>query len=179
MKNQARKRPLDLLLPFHSSSIIEHSSIKKEFIMISPEVLRRYPYFAGVKDESLKQLAMIAEEKRFAAGTKIFNEDDPADKLSIIVKGEVNVQYLLGNDEMRTVDTLVDGDILGWSAMIDPYKMTAHCTTTKDTELVSLDAPKLRALCDQDPRLGYQLTTEIAKLLAHRLEGARVQLAVV
>jgi CRP/FNR family cyclic AMP-dependent transcriptional regulator len=63
--------------------------------------------------------------------------------------------------------------------MIAPYKMTAHCTATKDTDLVRLDARKLRDLCDQDPRLGYQLTMEIARLLAHRLEGARVQLAVV
>jgi CRP/FNR family transcriptional regulator, cyclic AMP receptor protein len=147
--------------------------------MISPEILRRYPYFAGVHDESLKQLAMIAEEKRFPAAARIFNEGDPADSLSIITKGEVNVQYLLGNNELRTVDTLVDGDILGWSALIAPYKMTAHCIATKPTELVRLDARKLRALCDQDPRLGYQLTAEIAKLLAHRLEGARVQLAVV
>jgi CRP/FNR family transcriptional regulator, cyclic AMP receptor protein len=147
--------------------------------MISPEILRRYPYFAGIEDESLKQLAMIGEEKRFPAAARIFNEGDPADTLSIITKGEVNVQYLLGNDELRTVDTLVDGDILGWSALIAPYKMTAHCTATKDTELVRLDARKLRALCDHDPRLGYRLTSEIAKLLAHRLEGARVQLAVV
>jgi CRP/FNR family cyclic AMP-dependent transcriptional regulator len=147
--------------------------------MISPEVLRRYPYFAGIHEESLKQLAMIAEEKRIPAATRIFNESDPADKLSVIVKGEVHVQFLLGNGELRTVDTLVDGDILGWSAMIAPYKMTAHCTATKDTDLVRLDARKLRDLCDQDPRLGYQLTMEIARLLAHRLEGARVQLAVV
>jgi CRP/FNR family cyclic AMP-dependent transcriptional regulator len=147
--------------------------------MISPEILRRYPYFAGIREESLKQLAMIAEEKRIPAATRIFNESDPADKLSVIVRGEVHVQYLMGNGELRTVDTLVDGDILGWSAMIAPYKMTAHCTTTKDTDLVRLDARKLRDLCDQDPRLGYQLTMEIARLLAHRLEGARVQLAAV
>ena len=28
-----------------------------------------------------------------------------------------------------------------------------------------------------DPQLGYQLILQVAKLLAHRLEGARVQLA--
>ena len=32
--------------------------------MISPEILRRYPYFAGIDDASLRQLAMIAEEKK-------------------------------------------------------------------------------------------------------------------
>jgi CRP/FNR family transcriptional regulator, cyclic AMP receptor protein len=147
--------------------------------MISPEVLRRYPYFAGVGEESLKRVAMITAERFVPAGTTMFREGDPAEHLSIICKGEVNIQYELGNGELRTVDTLVDGDLLCWSALIEPYKVTAIGTTTKGTELASIDAVKLRKLCDEDPRLGYCLTKQVAKLLAHRLEGARVQLAVV
>jgi CRP/FNR family cyclic AMP-dependent transcriptional regulator len=147
--------------------------------MISPEVLRRYPYFADVSEESLKQLAMIAEEKAIPANTVIFNEGDPAEYLSVILQGEVNIQYRLGTGELRTVDTLVAGDLLGWSALIEPYRYTAIATTTKPTQLARLDGPRLRKLCEDDPLLGYKLTTQIAKLLAHRLEGARVQLAVV
>lgn len=147
--------------------------------MISPEVLRRYPYFAAVSEESLKQVAMIADEKCVAAGTRMFNEGDPAKALNIITKGEVNIQYLLNTGEHRTVDTLVDGDILGWSALVQPYKYTAICTSTKETQFVSIDSAKLRDLCEREPVLGYRLMTQIAKLLAHRLEGARVQLAAV
>jgi CRP-like cAMP-binding protein len=145
--------------------------------MISPELLRRYPYFASVEDDSLKAVAVIADEKTVPAGTQMFGEADPADTLSIIVQGEVEIQYLLGNGERRTVDTLVDGDILGWSALIEPYKYTAIGTAKRDTKLVAINAPKLRNLCDKDPQLGYRLSIQIAKLLAHRLEGARVQLA--
>ena len=36
--------------------------------MISPEVLRRYTYFAGIGEEGLKQISMIAEEKSIPAG---------------------------------------------------------------------------------------------------------------
>jgi CRP/FNR family transcriptional regulator, cyclic AMP receptor protein len=147
--------------------------------MISPEVLRRYPYFACVSEETLKELAMIASEQFVPAATVLFREGDPADHLSIILKGEVNIQYELGTGELRTVDTLVDGDLLCWSALIEPYNVTAMGTTTKDTEVASIDAAKLRAFCDSDPRLGYCLTRQVAKLLAHRLEGARVQLAAV
>jgi hydrogenase maturation protease len=147
--------------------------------MISPEVLRRYPYFAGIDEESLKQLAMIAEEKAVPVNTVMFREGDPASHLSIIVKGEVNIQYILGNGELRTVDTLVDGDLLMWSALVEPYKATALGTTTRETHLVRIDAAKLRLLCEQEPILGYRLMTQVARLLAHRLEGARVQLAVV
>jgi len=147
--------------------------------MISPEVLRRYPYFAGVSEESLKTVAMIADEKSVPAGTQVFGEGDPADTMNIVVCGEIKVQYILGNGERRTVDTLVDGDILGWSALVEPYKYTAVGTTSKDSQLGTIRALKLRELCDKDPLLGYRLTTQIAKLLAHRLEGARIQLAAI
>jgi CRP-like cAMP-binding protein len=147
--------------------------------MISPELLRRYPYFAGIRDESLKQLAMIAEEKSVPAGTVLFREGDLATHLSVIIKGEVNIQYMLGNGELRTVDTLVEGDLLMWSALVEPHRATAMGTTTKETLLARIDGPKLRQLCQREPILGYQLMTEVAKLLANRLEGARVQLAVV
>ncbi len=147
--------------------------------MISPEVLRRYPYFVGISEETLKEIAMIAEEANIPANTQLFNEGDPADYLSVIVSGEVNIQYLLGTGEMRTVDTLVGGDLLIWSALIEPYKTTAIGTTTQETHLVKINARKLRALCEKDPEVGYRLTTQVAKLLAHRLESARVQLAVV
>lgn len=147
--------------------------------MISPEVLRRYPYFAGIDEESLKQLAMIAEEKSVPANTVMFREGDPAAHLSVILKGEVNVQYALGNGELRTVDTLIDGDFLMWSALVEPYRATALGTTTRDTQLVRIDAARLRQLCEKEPLLGYRLMTQVAKLLAHRLERARVQLAVV
>ena len=86
--------------------------------MISPEILRRYPYFAGIDDAILRQLAMIAEEKSgIPAGTRLFDEGQPVKYLGIIVSGEVNIQYLLGSGEMRTVDTLVGGDLLGFSAL--------------------------------------------------------------
>jgi CRP-like cAMP-binding protein len=146
--------------------------------MISPEVLRRYPYFAGIDEASLRQLAMIAEEKKgIRANTRLFDEGNPAVHLSIIVIGEVNIQYLLGTGEMRTVDTLVGGDLLGFSALVEPYKYTGFATTTQVTDLVQIDAKKLRELCEKDSQLGYRLTLQVAKLLANRLEGARVQLA--
>ncbi len=147
--------------------------------MISPEALRRYPCFASIGEESLKAVAMIAEEKSIPPGTQVFYEGDPADTLGIIVEGEVNIQYILGSGERVTVDTLVDGDLLGWSALVEPYKATAVGTASKETHILSIDAPKLRNLCEQNPMLGYRLLTEVAKLLAGRLEGARVQLATV
>ncbi len=36
--------------------------------MISPELLRRYPFFGTLSEEQLRQIAMIAEEQTYEAG---------------------------------------------------------------------------------------------------------------
>ena len=37
--------------------------------MVSPELLRRYPFFAMLNDEQLKAIAMIAREQTYGQGT--------------------------------------------------------------------------------------------------------------
>ena len=147
--------------------------------MISPEILRRYPYFAAAQDEGLRNLAMLCEEASIPAGTVMYREGDKADKLLILVEGEFDIQYTLGSGELRTVDTLVNGDLLVWSALVEPHRCTTVGTTAQGTQLIAIDAAKLRDLCEQDSLLGHRLMSQAAKLLAHRLEGARIQLATI
>ena len=147
--------------------------------MISPEVLRRFPCFAPVSEESLKAVAMMARPECLRAGRRLFGEGDPADTLGLIVDGEIDIRYLLGSGESRVVDTLIAGDILGWSALVEPHKMTGIATTRKPTRLIRIQAKPLRELCERDPLLGYRLSTQVVRLLADRLEGTRAQLATV
>jgi len=147
--------------------------------MVSTELLRRYPYFAPVSEESLRQLAMIAEERVVPAGETMFLEQSPASRLYIIVRGEVAIQYTLGSGQRRTVDRLVDGDLLVWSALVPPYRTTCAGIVEKETHLIGFEAARVRELCERDPLLGYRLMTQVVMLLGHRLTGALVQLAAV
>ncbi len=147
--------------------------------MISPEILRRYPYFAAAQDEGLRDLAMLCEEESIAAGTVMYREGDKADKLYILVEGEVDIQYTLGSGELRTVDTIVPGELLMWSALVEPYKSTAVVTTRQDSKVIAMDAAKLRSFCTENQEVANDVLLHLTKLLATRLEGARIQLATI
>jgi CRP-like cAMP-binding protein len=147
--------------------------------MISPELLRRYPYFANVSEESLRHVAMISDEQSIPSGTVFFREGDRAESLYIVTEGEVDIDYTLGSGERRTVDTVVSGELVMWSALVAPYRSTATATARTETKLIAIHAEKLRALCEKEHELGYRLLLSVTKLLATRLEGARVQLATV
>ena len=145
--------------------------------MISPELLRRYPYFAGLKDESLKAVAMISDERSAPVGTVLVREDQPADHLYIIVDGEVDIRYHVGQGEHKSVDILVGGDLMVWMAIVPPHRINATAVALKDVRMLAIEASRLRALCDQDPLLGYRLMSGVAEAVSHRLHGAQVQLA--
>jgi CRP-like cAMP-binding protein len=145
--------------------------------MISPEILHRYPFFAAVPDEGLRVLAGMCEELAVPAGTVLYREDDKADKLYILVEGEIDIQYTLGSGELRTVDTIVPGELLMWSALVEPFRSTAVVTARQDCRLIAVDAERIRSYCDQDPDVTHNMLLHLTQLLSTRLEGARIQLA--
>jgi CRP-like cAMP-binding protein len=147
--------------------------------MISPEVLRRYPFFSAASEATLKELAMAGEPMTFESGEFLFHDGDPADRMLLLTEGEVDIQYVLQDGQSSTVDTRVAGDLVVWSAVVAPFKITANGVARRLTKVVAIDALKLRELCDRDLELGYNLMREIAQVMSQRLQGARVQLATV
>jgi len=145
--------------------------------MVSPERIRRYPCFGAVSEESLEKLAMATEERRFVAGEFLCREGDRADYLYIIAEGEVEIQVELGSGEMATVDILVAGEMAVWSAVVKPYRARFACVAKTDVTVLALESVTLRELTQKDHEFGFGLMRGVATALAHRLAGARIQLA--
>ncbi len=145
--------------------------------MVEPELLRRCLHLSDLSDSILARLADIAESQSVSPDTKLFSDMDPADQLYLIVRGEVRLCCEMGSGEVRVMDTVNDGELFAWSALVEPFRYTSTAITNGPTELVTFDAPLLRRMCEADQELGYQVLTKIVKLLSRRLASVRVQLA--
>ena len=145
--------------------------------MISPERLRRFAHCAGASDELLKQVAMLASEKPFDDGEHLFEEGMPARKLQLLESGTVDIVHTLGDGKTVIVDTLVGGDLMAWSALLEPYVLTATGVGRTAGRVVEIDGEGMRRLCKENPAYGLTMMTEVAKTLRARLEATRVQLA--
>lgn len=145
--------------------------------MISPEDLRHYTHFGGLPEECLKEISMISGLRPFAAGERIFEEGDKARALYLVRDGEVDILYRLGDNREVVADTVIKGEALSWSALLEPYQLTASGVGRKAGTLIEIDAEKLRAICASDAESGFQILKEIAKTLRSRLAGLRVQIA--
>jgi CRP-like cAMP-binding protein len=158
--------------------------------MISPETLRRYPYFARVSDSLLKEIAMLSQEGTFRKGERLFLASDasseagglirkasPAESLMVLLDGEVDLVYSLAGNREVVVDTLVSGDLLGVASMVEPFEHTSTAIARRDGKFIRIEAAGLRGLCSQEPSLGFALMSQVARVLQASLQNARVQLA--
>jgi len=120
---------------------------------------------------------MASQERRFDAGEALCEDGEPAEHLFIVTRGEVDIQYRLNNGESRTVDTLVTGDLVVWSAVLEPYRATARSVARGRVETVAIAAGELRQCCGTDRELGFAMMKAIAEVVRQRLHAARVMLA--
>lgn len=150
--------------------------------MVSPELLRRYPFFAFLNDAQLKAIAMISEEAFYDKGEIIFRENEPAEFFHLLLEGCVDLYFTVDTayapDLSREflVGEINPGEPFGISALIEPYILTSTARAAAPSRVLKVQAAALRALCDQDRQVGYALIRHAAKVAVERLHFTRVQL---
>lgn len=151
--------------------------------MISPEVLRRYPFFGLLNDGQLKALALIAEAVTWEAGQCVFEFGDPADALYLLTEGAVDL-YERSQDahkpELRKeflVGEVNPGELFGISALLPPFRLTATAVVTKPSNGIRFDAGKLYHLCQVEIDLENRILRQLTKEIFERLNYSRIQLA--
>ena len=151
--------------------------------MISPELLRRFPFFGVLTEEQSKKVAMIAEEVTLDGGEIVFKSGEPAEAFYLLMEGALELYYEVvdeRNPESRKefmVGEINPGEPFGLSAVIEPRLLSATAKVTSVGKAIKIDAAKLCDMCDADPKMAYGLMSQIAKATMERLGYARTQLA--
>lgn len=151
--------------------------------MISPELLRKYPFFNFLDHEQLRQVAMITEEAELDPGEVLFADGEAAFALYLVQTGTLDLYHVV-HDGLKTgkrrellAETVNPGEVMGISALIDPYTYTALARAGTPCRLLKIDAADLRVLTAKDPVMAYGLQRQITRAAMRRLYNARVQLA--
>lgn len=147
--------------------------------MISLELLRRYPFFAGLDERELKSIAIISEHVQTSAGTILFEEGQTADAFYLLLEGSVALSFNSPLDPhvQIHVDEVNPGEPFAISALIPPHTLTHTARATTACQMIRVHAAGLRALCENDWKLGYILMRQVAAAAMERLYFTRIQLA--
>jgi CRP/FNR family transcriptional regulator, cyclic AMP receptor protein len=74
------------------------------------------------------------------------------------------------------IERLGRGDVVGLSWMLPPYQWRFGAVTTQPMQAFEFDARAVRAACDADPVLGFELSQRFSAVLLRRLQATRARL---
>lgn len=148
--------------------------------MVSTELLRRYPLFAGQNHYMLEEIAMLSNEVSKSEGEWLFRENEEATKLYLVLEGAVALTlfvYLNGEQQhLASSHSLGKNEIVGWSSIIPPHQYKLGARAIKDSNLLEIDAVPLRQLLDDNPEYGYHFLRQIAEVVSERFMLVNIQI---
>ena len=139
-------------------------------------ILAAHPFFKGLNEEYFALIVGCASNMRVDAGKMIHREGEDADHFYLIRSGKVTLQMMTPNKGPIIIETLAEGDILGWSWLVPPYIWHFDAKAMDLTRMIALDGKCLRTKCENDHHLGYELLKRSANIMVKQLESTRLQL---
>jgi len=140
------------------------------------ELLGGHPFFTGLSASAVRLVAGCASNVHFAAGDYIFGGGESASRFYVIRRGRVALQIHSPTRGPLVIDTMDEGEVLGWSWLVPPYRYFGDARAATPVSAIALDGTCLRGKCEADSELGYQLLKRVTTVMYQRLESARVRL---
>jgi len=139
-------------------------------------ILAEHPFFAGFSVEHSRLVSGCARNHRYDAGTYLFRESTPANEFFLIRHGQVALEIVSPGQAPIVFATLGEGEIVGASWLVPPYRWTYDARATELTRAIGIDAACLRSKCEADHHLGYEMMKRFLPILIQRLQATRLQL---
>lgn len=134
------------------------------------------PLFGGLEPRHLALIVGCGRNIHVNGGELLLREGDPADRFYLIRRGALVLEVHAPGRPSLPIETLHPGDVVGWSWLFAPFRWQLDGRTVEPCELVAFDGACLRAKCETDHELGYQLMRRFAGSLVDRLQATRLQL---
>lgn len=140
-------------------------------------ILAAHPFCKGLEPRYLKLIVECAARQTFTPGQFLCQDNEEARKFYVIHHGRVAVEIYRPRRGAVTIQTLGEGEVLGWLWFDQLYHWHLDARALDLTRVISLDVQCLRNKCNQDHDFGYELMRRYAHHLAVQFRVTKVQLA--
>ena len=146
--------------------------------------LKECELFKGLEDDELARVAIICSEIELAEADSLFAEDQPADQIYVVTQGKVALHKTLGpkfgqpSRRFATVAFCSPGQVVGWSALVEPYRYTLSATAWEPCQLLGINSGLLRKAMELNPGIGYRVMKCLSEVMGRRLQQVTHSLTV-
>ena len=135
------------------------------------------PYFQGVSDKVIKEMAKFFREISFSKGSMILKENSRARRLFILLEGTVSLSTRRSAGEIVIEIVRKKGSLFGWSALVPPKKYTATAKALEPARALAIQGKEMEFLLKRHPSFGLLFFQKLSSLVATRLYHTRSLLA--
>ena len=143
------------------------------------ETLHGVDFLRDFAPRYVEQISKISKLRSFKKNEALFDEDQLADNLYLIVSGKVLLEVCTVETGCKPILNVGRGELLGWSSLVDEGRYTARAVAVEPVQAVQIDGRQMEALCDSDPSFGYVFLRRAMMALAKRLNETWRQLGYV
>jgi CRP/FNR family cyclic AMP-dependent transcriptional regulator len=135
----------------------------------SRAAIENLAFFQGLDPSERELILKRFRPEQHEAGAVIFQQDHPADRLYLLVTGQVEIIFKPYDGEQLTVSLIGPGGVFGWSAALGRPSYTSGAVCVSDSECLSIRGSDLRRMCEEHPATGVVLLERLAEAIAQRL----------
>jgi CRP-like cAMP-binding protein len=139
-------------------------------------LLAEHPFFDGIPPQYLDLISNAASEAKYEMRELIFHEGDEASEFHVIRRGKVAIEIFTPDRGPVAVETINTGEVLGWSWLIEPYRWLFDAQAIEPTEVIVINARKIRESMATDAALSNELLHRFVPIIVERLQATRMQL---
>jgi CRP/FNR family transcriptional regulator, cyclic AMP receptor protein len=123
-----------------------------------------------------ERLAAIGRHATFATGEVVLRDGVPTPFLGLVEAGRIGLRLSVPERGNQTVVTIEPGELVGWSAVVPPYRATAEAVALEPTGVEIFEADALRQLLAADPEVAAELLPILLACVSDRLTTSWQQL---
>ena len=138
--------------------------------------LAGHAFLRGMPEASIATLALTCRVAVAEAGHRYFDEGAMATKFWLVKSGHVALDLHVPGRSRLILETLGPGELLGLSWFTPPFRWQYGAVAVQKTSSFELDGAAVRAACDADPALGYELLRRLMSAASGRLHAARIRM---
>ena len=131
------------------------------------------PLFNSLAAKEIEFFGTFLTPQQMSAGKTIYIENMSGESLYLLSKGAVRISQMLAEGDEQTLVVLGPGDTFGELAVIDGGPRAATARVIEDVSLLALTRKDYHQLCNNNPRLGMQLTLNIFRSFSERLRRSK------
>ena len=130
--------------------------------------LEKVDIFKGLNKDQLKAANKGGREKQYLYGDRLFAEGENADRIWLVIDGQVDLRFDLPGrptSEENTIFSITARQTLGWSSFVPPckYALSAY-SATKSCNILQINKDYLLECFEKDPRMGLKFMTNVAAI---------------